>query len=723
MSNAVPQVNVPRSYFDLSHEVYTTMSFGEVIPNLFRMLIPKDQVKLRTRAFIKSRPLALPIMSQINLNLRTFVVPINRLWKYFPEFIAKNKEYYFDLAQRKPSALNILDQQGQLLTTLPSFSLKDFATSLEDMFSDAIAGNQLDRIAYKRIREIMSTNGYVSAYDFDQTRFPLALQDLAYDNRLVSIVPPSQNYPNDWYFSLHLELPTTYTGLNSSGFLEYYCNVKCAYTDQNTPPYSLTFNFTNDYTEPSDMSSLTYTTNLTQAEKFVAFVLSGSHYFGCGSVADNLNIHLVTVGRWWNSVTGTYTDMHVVDLQNETKVNLLPFIAVNRAYIEQYLPLPTQISPIQWLENYYTPIMWYGNSGDCFQNVNIGMSESAPSLYNVPCGKFLPLFHKRLPLLMNDYITTSWELPDHGASLEEAPIITRVTRNDGNVLSSSAAYGAFVNGNGTSSATSEDDGYQLVGTSSRFSGTGTVTVSMMSLKWANSAMRYIRRLGSDQTYSMYIKNHWGVSGTDDQNTDGVIYLGGASNMISVSPVIQNETTQYAPAASEAGRAQALTDSKYINYFSDDYAYLFQLMHLNAPNIYSEGIDREHTAISKEDFRNLLPEFQELGDTPIMSTEIYGNASNTKIYGYHNRLQYMRSSLNRASGNFRNVMGAYLCRPNVDRNFSFGSPSLDLTYLTANKGRYNNIFADVSETYQDWLLDIHHELYIKRPISKLNSVGI
>lgn len=466
-----------------------------------------------------------------------------------------------------------------------------------------------------------------------------------------------------------------------------------------------------------------------QYRQLFSLVMSSESYFGVNSIADNLGIHLCPQVQNNSKVYGATAEMtgpvwhQVCDLDNGIDVCVLPFIAINRAYIEQYMPLPTQISPLQWLESYYSVIEWYGTLPSALGNVATVLHDNlTPNYSSIACDQFYPIFHKRIPMLMNDYFTTAWELPDHGASLEEAPVHTLLHRTTG-TFGVNNAYSLGLKGNGTSDLDSNFDSY-VVNNNSTAQGPASITVSMMSLKWAESAMRFRRRGGMDVTYNMYINNHWGVSTNGDgKDNNAVIVLGGSRDALNVSPVIQTEENEFAPAANESGRASTVADSRPYHYFSDDYAYLFQLMHLSTPNIYGEGVERQFTYIKKEEYRDLLPEFQELGDTPIKMSELTAFTTRDKIYGYHNRLQFLKGKYDKVCGNMRNVMSAFLCTPNHTFNPIITEPSLSITHLQATKDRYNNIFADMSGTYSDFILDIHHDLKILRPLSKLNAVGI
>lgn len=85
----VPHVEIPRSSFDRSHGVKTTLNAGWLVPILVDEALPGDTYNLRLNAFGRLSTPIRPIMDNMYLDTFFFAVPIRLLWNNFQRFMGE----------------------------------------------------------------------------------------------------------------------------------------------------------------------------------------------------------------------------------------------------------------------------------------------------------------------------------------------------------------------------------------------------------------------------------------------------------------------------------------------------------------------------------------------------------------------------------------------------------------------------------------------------------
>lgn len=81
-------VNQPRSnMFDLTHDVRTTMKFGELTPVCCMDVLPGDVWHLGCEALLRFMPLVSPVMDRMDVYIHYWFVPSRLLWENFEEFM------------------------------------------------------------------------------------------------------------------------------------------------------------------------------------------------------------------------------------------------------------------------------------------------------------------------------------------------------------------------------------------------------------------------------------------------------------------------------------------------------------------------------------------------------------------------------------------------------------------------------------------------------------
>lgn len=90
--NQIPQVNLPRSSFDLSHSLKTTFDEGKLIPILCEEVLPGDSFNCDVNSFCRlASPLSVPIMDNLYLDFHFFFVPNRLTWDNWEKFMGERK--------------------------------------------------------------------------------------------------------------------------------------------------------------------------------------------------------------------------------------------------------------------------------------------------------------------------------------------------------------------------------------------------------------------------------------------------------------------------------------------------------------------------------------------------------------------------------------------------------------------------------------------------------
>lgn len=82
-----PQVGVERSTFDMSTNIKTSWSVGELIPFYISEILPGDSVQIQTSKVVRLQTLITPVMDNLYLDTYYFFVPNRLVWDNWEKFI------------------------------------------------------------------------------------------------------------------------------------------------------------------------------------------------------------------------------------------------------------------------------------------------------------------------------------------------------------------------------------------------------------------------------------------------------------------------------------------------------------------------------------------------------------------------------------------------------------------------------------------------------------
>lgn len=89
--NVVKVPKVPRSVFDLSHDVKLSCNMGELIPVYVEDVVPGDKFHINQHALVRFMPLVAPVMHRFDVTFHNWFVPKRLLWPGWNDYVTDTK--------------------------------------------------------------------------------------------------------------------------------------------------------------------------------------------------------------------------------------------------------------------------------------------------------------------------------------------------------------------------------------------------------------------------------------------------------------------------------------------------------------------------------------------------------------------------------------------------------------------------------------------------------
>lgn len=148
-----------------------------------------------------------------------------------------------------------------------------------------------------------------------------------------------------------------------------------------------------------------------------------------------------------------------------------------------------------------------------------------------------------------------------------------------------------------------------------------------------------------------------------------IYIGGTSDLISFSDVVQSVPTSESPAGTSSGLGMTQASGHVGHFRSPDYGYIMGVMIISPQVTYATGLEKFWTQKVMEDF--YFPEDEGLGLEEVMKSELTWDgksmSSPDELFGYQERNTTYKSRHNK-------VAGMFALPPSADALFSSMSQS-------------------------------------------------
>lgn len=207
-----PKSRIPRSMFDLSHEVLFTAFQQTLYPILVLDCIPGDVWTIGQTAVIRMQPLVAPILTGIRLKTEYFFVPYRLLWDQFQDFYTKGRLGTTELTTPKFNPADYADpaqvvQEGSLWDFLgfpagvvppPSALPNDFLRRAyyfiwNQWYRDQTLQDEYDPFDLTQNNPLLQRNWskdyFTSALPFRQRGIPVALPVVGTGNAQFSFTP------------------------------------------------------------------------------------------------------------------------------------------------------------------------------------------------------------------------------------------------------------------------------------------------------------------------------------------------------------------------------------------------------------------------------------------------------------------------------------------------------------------------------------------------------
>ena len=91
----VPRMERPRSKFDRSHQLLTTINEGDLVPIYFDEVLPGDTAKVHMNGLVRMSTPIYPIMDNCYMDTYFFFVPCRLLWEHWENMFGENDTNYW----------------------------------------------------------------------------------------------------------------------------------------------------------------------------------------------------------------------------------------------------------------------------------------------------------------------------------------------------------------------------------------------------------------------------------------------------------------------------------------------------------------------------------------------------------------------------------------------------------------------------------------------------
>lgn len=207
----------------------------------------------------------------------------------------------------------------------------------------------------------------------------------------------------------------------------------------------------------------------------------------------------------------------------------------------------------------------------------------------------------------------------------------------------------------------------------------------------------------------------------DARLDRAEFIGGQTQDVVVSEVLQTSETGTTPLADMAGHALSVSSGKNNSYFVPEHGHIIGILSVMPNAAYDQGLPRQFSRSDRFDF--YWQQFAHIGEQEILNKELYYDASdgeNDLPFGYTPRYAEYRFNLNRVAGSFRDSLSYWQMgrkfgnRPKLNTQFVYTDPDADY---------WRHIF-NVLDGEEDYLwLHTYNHIRAKRPIPRFGVPSI
>lgn len=227
-------------------------------------------------------------------------------------------------------------------------------------------------------------------------------------------------------------------------------------------------------------------------------------------------------------------------------------------------------------------------------------------------------------------------------------------------------------------------------------------------------------------YIEHLKAQFGVA-PKDERLQRPEYIGGTKAPVVISEVLQTSESQGSPQGNMAGHGISANGSFAGTYTAYEFGLIMGIMSIMPKPQYQDGINRQWLRQTRYDFP--YPIFANLSEQAIMSAELYyrnDGALDEEIFGYQGRFDELRIKHDMICGDFRQSPNGVNPRDISFWTYSrkFGNrPSLNQDFIECRQSQMNQIFADITDDENPFIVSVANLIKAIRPIPELSNPGL
>lgn len=237
------------------------------------------------------------------------------------------------------------------------------------------------------------------------------------------------------------------------------------------------------------------------------------------------------------------------------------------------------------------------------------------------------------------------------------------------------------------------------------------SLSIRDLRLSSALQRYQEnRAKWGHRYIEYL-NFLGIK-SSDARLQLPEYLGGGSQLLQISEVLQTSPSDDGVVGSMKGHGIGLMRSNRFTKFFEEHGVILSLMSVVPDSVYAQGTKRYFLKTQWSDF--FQKDLQDIGMQEIWNGEVYSNGrqeNDKDIFGYQDRYDEYRRGTSYISGDFHDTLDFW----HLGRKFN-ATPSLNASFIECNPSM--RVFAD-TESDPLWCF-ARHSIVAKRMLSKRAS---
>lgn len=253
---------------------------------------------------------------------------------------------------------------------------------------------------------------------------------------------------------------------------------------------------------------------------------------------------------------------------------------------------------------------------------------------------------------------------------------------------------------------------------------GTATINDLRRAMALQRFKELAERGGTR-YSEMVRNFFGAF-LKDYWVDRPIFLGGMSQNVTVSEVLQQSGTQdvliddestTAFLGTRAGVGNAYGKTKTVSFKSPCHGYIMGILSLRPEAVYCQGVERMWCRHSLFDWA--FPQFARMGEQEIWNSEIFAQNSseNDGVFGYTPRYAEYKHGHSHIAGEFRRSLDYWT----MTRKFT-ELPTLSKDFVQMDKVNYEP-FAVTSDNVEHCYVDLYNKVIARRPLPYFGTPSV